>query len=113
MNEHQTSTPDSVWPGTERRRDELSRQIFDIQAKLKTGEERMDAQDAAIAENTKLTKDIKSDTAEIVDFSQSVKGALKVFDMIGKLAKPLTYIIMLGTACYGVVSAWKTGHKYP
>lgn len=113
MSEQTPAVPDSAWPNTERRKDEITRNIRDIQDKLKTGEARMDAQDIAIAENTEVTKQIKSDTAEIVDFAQSVKGALKVFDMIGKLAKPLTYIIMLGTAVYGVVSAWKTGQKYP
>lgn len=53
--------------------------------------------------------DVKADTAELVELLHSVKGAFKVLDLIGRLAKPLGAIIMLGVALAGFMSAIKGG----
>lgn len=100
----------TTWQGEDRRTDHTTRAFRAIHDKLSAGEKRMDDQDVAIAENTKLTQGIKSDTSEIVEFAQSVKGALRVFDMIGKLAKPLGYILAAFAAGMGVITAFKSGH---
>lgn len=60
--------------------------------------------------NTTATKAVKADTAELVELFQSFKGAIKVLNWLGKLAKPMAYIVGLGTACMGFWAALK-GHK--
>lgn len=64
--------------------------------------------DATVA-NTATSNAIKSDTGEIIEFFDSVKGAFKVFDMIGKAAKPLAAIVALGVAVWGAVQAFASG----
>ena len=91
----------------ERRTDHVTRAIRDIQPSLKVGDKRMDAQDKAIAENTKVTLEIKESTDNIVDAFKSLTGAFKVLGWIGNLAKPLGYIIMMGTALVGLWHAIK------
>ena len=83
----------------------------DIEARLESGERRMDGLDAAIKENTAITEGIKADTAEIVDFFSSMKGAFHVLNWIGALAKPLSYIAMLASAVGGVFVLFKGGSK--
>lgn len=99
----------ATWPHVDRRKDRITRSIRDIEAQLKMGTQRMDSQDAAIAVNTKLTQQIKQDTSEIVDAFDSLKGAFKVLNMIGRLAKPLGYIVMAASAGLGLVTALKSG----
>lgn len=60
--------------------------------------------------NTLATQAVKADTAELVELFQSFKGAIKVLNWLGKLAKPMAYIVGLGTACLGFWTALK-GHK--
>ena len=101
------------WCGEDRRKDHVTRSIRDIHERLDAGDKRMKSLEEAVGANTDLTTQIKSDTAEIVDFAQSLKGTIKVFNLLGKLAKPLTYIVMLVTALVGAVSAIKSGSKFP
>ncbi len=56
-----------------------------------------------LASNTASTKRVESSTDEIVDFFNSVKGAFKVLNWIGKLAKPLGAIIAF---CVALWTAW-------
>lgn len=98
------------YSGPDRRIDHTTRAFRAIHDKLSAGEKRMDNQDIAIAENTKLTQGIKADTSEIVEFAASVTGALRVFDMIGKLAKPLGYILAAFAAGMGLITSIKSGH---
>lgn len=60
--------------------------------------------------NTLLTKSVKTDTSELVETFKSIQGAMRVLDMLGKLAKPLAYIFMLCSALWGVFAAVKGGH---
>lgn len=61
--------------------------------RLTRGAEAMQRMQADLATNTETTTAIKADTGEIIEFFDSFKGAFKVFDMLGKLAKPLGYIL--------------------
>lgn len=56
-----------------------------------------------LAENTATTNKVQTDTSELVELLKSFKGAFKVLDMLGKLAKPLCYIAIFFGA---VVGAW-------
>lgn len=79
------------------------REVFKIQLAavskqqddLREQQERMQA---ALDLNTKATTDVRTNTSELVDILNSWKGAFKVFEFIGKLAKPLAAIV-------GVVAA--------
>ena len=62
-----------------------------------------------LKENTDDTKAIKADTAELLEAFRSFKGAMKVLEMIGKLAKPLGYIAALIAAVVGIWTAMKSG----
>lgn len=64
---------------------------------------RMDAFDQRLAENTQSTKRVEDNTRELVDILKSWKGAMEVFEFLGKLAKPLAAI---GLA-FGAWFTWK------
>lgn len=62
-----------------------------------------------LAENTETIKEIKTDTADMLEVFESWKGAMRVMEMIGKLAKPLGYIVGLIAAVVGIWNAMKSG----
>jgi len=46
-------------------------------------------------------------TADLVEFSRSLQGALRVFSWLGALAKPLGYIAALVASIAGIWAAVK------
>ena len=62
-----------------------------------------------LAENTETIKEIKTDTADMLEVFESWKGAMRVMEMIGKLAKPLGYIVGLGASIAAFWAAIKSG----
>lgn len=66
-----------------------------------------------LKDNTDATNAVKEDTGELIGLLKSFQGAMKVLDMLGKLARPLSYIIMLGTAAYSLFSVLKGGGEPP
>ena len=62
-----------------------------------------------LAENTETIKEIKTDTAEMLEVFESWKGAMRVMEMLGKLAKPLGYIVGFGASVAALWGAIKTG----
>ena len=60
-----------------------------------------------LATNTKLTVEVRDQTKEMVEFYGSMQGAFKVLNMIGKLAKPISAIMVLIVAVVGVWDAVK------
>lgn len=51
--------------------------------------------------------ELKQQLAELLEFFTAMKGAFKVFNWVGKVAKPLAAIVMLGGACVGFWAAIK------
>ncbi|MGU3628004.1 hypothetical protein [Comamonas sp. C24C] len=47
--------------------------------------------------------------ADLLEFFTAMKGAFKVFNWVGKVAKPLAAIVMLGGACVAFWTAVKGG----
>lgn len=94
-----------------------------VAQELRAGDKRMDeivatvaiiqAEQASakvlLAENTETIKQIKTDTADMLDVFESWKGAMKALEMIGKLAKPLGYVIGLGASIAAFWTAIKSG----
>lgn len=62
-----------------------------------------------LAANSEATARVEANTAEMLDVFESWKGAMRVLESVGKLAKPLGYIIGLGAAIAGLWTAIKTG----
>ena len=60
-------------------------------------------------ETTETIKEIKADTADMLEVFESWKGAMRVMEMIGKLAKPLGYIVGLGASIAAFWTAMKSG----
>ncbi len=59
--------------------------------------------------NTEATQAVASNTADLVELLQAMRGALKVLNWIGNLVKPMGYIVAFGTALLGAWTAIK-GH---
>ena len=66
--------------------------------------------EGSISENTQLTQQLATSTAEIVEFFAAMKGALKVLNWIGKLARPLAAIATLAASVAGLWAVMR-GHK--
>lgn len=47
--------------------------------------------------------------AKLLEFFTAMKGAFKVLNWVGKVAKPLAAIVMLGGACVAFWTALKGG----
>ncbi|MDC2858583.1 hypothetical protein [Delftia sp. DT-2] len=75
-----------------------------ITARLDEGDARMTRIEADLRANTEATEKVRVNTAEMVEFFAAAQGAFKVLNWIGKAAKPITYIVMLGTAG---IAFWK------
>ncbi len=71
--------------------------------------DRMDKLESGLVENTESTRRVEGNTSELIDFFNSVKGAFKVLSWIGKVAAPVSAIVGLCLAIWGVVQALKTG----
>ena len=62
-----------------------------------------------LAENTETIKEIKTDTADMLEVFESWKGAMRVMEMIGKAAKPMGYIAGFFASMYAFWTAVKSG----
>lgn len=62
-----------------------------------------------LKENTDATKEIKADTAELLEVFGSFKAAFKVLEWIGKAAKPLGYVVGLVASIAAFWAALKSG----
>lgn len=83
----------------------------DVETQLKAGAVRMDKIEADLTANTAATNRVEANTTEMLEFFNSVRGAFRVLDMLGKLAKPLAYIMMFLAALAGLWAALKGGGK--
>lgn len=81
-----------------------------LSARLDAGDQRMTRIEGSISENTQLTQQLATSTAEIVEFFAAMKGALKVLNWIGKLASPLAAVATLAASVAGLWAVLK-GHK--
>lgn len=92
----------------EQRLDEME---TDVRERFQAGSDRMDAIEKKLDANSEATARVEANTKELVEFFNSVQGAFRVLEALGKLAKPLAYITMLAGACTGLWLALKNGGK--
>ena len=62
-----------------------------------------------LAKNAETIKEIKTDTADMLEAFESWRGAMRVMEMIGKLAKPLGYIVGFGASVAAFWASMKSG----
>ncbi|WP_019578223.1 hypothetical protein [Curvibacter lanceolatus] len=102
--------PLQVTPPTEAERlAAVEAELQTIRVRLATGDETMASLRADLAENTSATIRTESNTAEIVEFFGAMKGAFKVLNWIGALAKPITALVALAAVTWGAFLTIKTG----
>lgn len=90
-------------------RAQVDRNFEDVNKSFEAGTKKMDKLGIEIAENTASTKRIEADTSELVAMLKAAKGAIKVLNFIGSLAKPMAAIISLAVAIWGFVAIVKGG----
>lgn len=63
---------------------------------------RLEAFETKLDENTETTERVDANTSELVAILNSWKGAMSVFEFVGKIAKPAAAIV----AFCGAIYAW-------
>ena len=86
----------------DKRMDEIVKTIAAIQIEQASAK-------VLLAENTETINEIKTNTADMLTVFNSWKGAMRVMEMIGKLAKPLGYIVGFGASVAAFWTAMKSG----
>lgn len=71
--------------------------------------ERQRAQEERLSAVESDVKQIRCDTADLIETFRSLVGGFKVLQWIGKAAKPLAYIAMLVGSVVGAIAAIKSG----
>ena len=96
--------------------DDFDNSMFAINEKFAKGSQRMERIERDLVEATSELKRVRQDyqdlngqLQDLLDFFNAMRGALKVLNWLGKLAKPMAYLIMLGSAVVGLWTAVKTG----
>jgi len=84
-----------------------SPEIAAIHARLDEGDERMARIEKSLAANTAATARVESNTSDLVDLFVSFKGAFKVLEGLGKIAKPVGAVVGLGAALLSLWAAFK------
>ena len=86
----------------DKRMDEIVKSVAAIQIEQASAK-------VLLAENNETIKEIKTETADMLEVFKSWQGAMRVMEMIGKLAKPLGYIVGLGASIAAFWNAMKSG----
>ena len=80
-----------------------------LNERLDKGSERMAAIERDLKAVTQQLHERNQQLADLLEFFTAMKGAFKVLNWVGKVAKPLAAIVMLGGACVGFWTAIKGG----
>jgi ABC-type transporter Mla subunit MlaD len=85
-------------------------------AKFDEGEHRFNRLEQNLSENTRKTNKIdktltslSEELGEMIEEAKAAKGAIKVLNWVGALAKPLGYIAIFVGACISAYTAVKAG----
>ena len=80
-----------------------------VEGELEDGVTMFNSLSAEIKSNTDVTNQVKLDTGEMVELFRNMQAFFKVIDGLGKLAKPIGYILAAVTAAAGVWAAFIHG----
>lgn len=90
-------------------RNEVNARLDKGAAKIDSLEQGLKINTEATQANSVLVKNVQADTSEMVTLFKSFQGAFNVLTMIGKLAKPVGYIMVAVSAIVGFYHAWRYG----
>lgn len=82
-----------------------------IAKRLVEGDERMDNIEASIDAARKEQHEIRLQMTDMLEFFQAMRGAFKVLNWIGALARPVAAIVGLGVALTGAWTAVRGGGR--
>lgn len=88
---------------------ELRAQARETSRRVVHLEGQFDALRKDVAENTTATRNVERNTADLIEIFLSWKGAFRVLEQFGKLAKPLGAIVALGASLVGLWVALRSG----
>lgn len=93
----------------------LGVRVMRMEGELLVGASRMTRIEAAAEQtrtdletNTAMTKDVLDSLADVVEFFTAMKGAFKVLNWMGAVAKPVAAVVGLATAIMVAYSAWSS-----
>lgn len=78
-----------------------------INERFDKGSERMAAIERELGKTRQELHELKQQLADLLEFFVAMKGAFKVLNWFGKLARPTAAIVALGAACVTAWSAWR------
>lgn len=78
-----------------------------INQRFGQGSERMAAIERALAAERRELQELKGQLADLLDFFNAMRGAFKVLNWVGKVAKPVAAIVSLGAAMGAAYAAWR------
>ena len=78
-----------------------------INQRFGQGSERMAAIERALAAERRELQELKGQLSDLLDFFNAMRGAFKVLNWVGKVAKPVAAIISLGAALGAAYAAWR------
>lgn len=78
-----------------------------INDKFDKGSARMAGIERELAATRKELHELRTQLADLLEFFEAMRGAFKVLNWLGKLAKPAAAIVGLGAACITAWSAWR------
>ena len=78
-----------------------------INQKFDNGSVRMAGIERELTATRKELHELKQQLQDLLDFFEAMRGAFKVLNWLGKLAKPTAAIVGLGAACVTAWSAWR------
>lgn len=78
-----------------------------INQRFGQGSERMVAIERALAAERRELQELKGQLADLLDFFNAMRGAFKVLNWVGKVAKPVAAIVSLGAAMGAAYTAWR------
>ena len=81
----------------------------ELVGKVNSIEKDQSAAKALLKENTEAINAIKADTADMLATFESWRGAMRVLEAIGRLAKPVSYIVGLVASIAAFYTAVKSG----
>ena len=78
-----------------------------VNQKFDNGSARMAGIERELTATRKELHELKQQLQDLLDFFEAMRGAFKVLNWLGKLAKPTAAIVGLGAACVTAWSAWR------
>jgi hypothetical protein len=78
-----------------------------INQRFGQGSERMAAIERALAAERRELQELKGQLSDLLDFFNAMRGAFKVLNWVGKVAKPVAAIVSLGAAVGAAYAAWR------